>query len=227
MNVKTNIIISQGIYFFMKMTITLVIVFSLVFSGCAIVRDNDMDGVKMTETDLNNDSSLEVATFAGGCFWCMESPYEKMEGVAEVISGYSGGEKKNPTYSQVSSGSTKHREAVQVYYDPSKTSYEDLLDLFWRQIDPTDSGGQFADRGFQYTTAIFYHNNSQKELAEKSRDDYQKYFSENIVTPIEEFKNFYPAEDYHQDYHTKNPIRYNAYKKGSGRTDFLKEQWDE
>ncbi|MFW6230969.1 MAG: peptide-methionine (S)-S-oxide reductase MsrA [Nanoarchaeota archaeon] len=175
----------------------------------------------------NENSSIEIATLAGGCFWCMESPYEKLQGVTKVVSGYSGGDVEDPSYEQVSSGATGHREAVQVYYDPEKISYKKILDVFWRQIDPADAGGQFADRGFQYTTAIFYHSSSQKEMAEESKREYQEYFDEPIVTSIEEFMNFYPAEEYHQDYYKKNPLRYKFYRTGSGRDRYLDEQWNE
>jgi peptide methionine sulfoxide reductase msrA/msrB len=169
----------------------------------------------------------EKATFAGGCFWCMEPPYEKLEGVKEVISGYTGGHKENPTYEGVSSGTIGHVEAVQVIYDPSKTTYTELLDVFWRQIDPTDSDGQFADRGTQYKTAIFYHSNEQKKLAEKSKEDLKKSgrFQKSIVTKILPAERFYRAEDYHQDYYKNNPTRYKLYQFGSGRDKYLKDKW--
>ncbi len=192
-------------------------------AGCTQGEDRD-DTMRSTE---NENSSIEIATFAGGCFWCMESPYEKLQGVTKVVSGYSGGDVEDPSYEQVSSGATGHREAVQVYYDPEKISYKKILDVFWRQIDPADAGGQFADRGFQYTTAMFYHSSSQKEMAEESKREYQEYFDEPIVTSIEEFMNFYPAEEYHQDYYKKNPLRYKFYRTGSGRDRYLDEQWNE
>ena len=148
------------------------------------------------EKDLE---SYEVATFAGGCFWCMEAAFERSDGVAEVISGYTGGRKDNPSYEEVSSGTTGHYEAIQVYYDPDKISYEDLLGLFWRNIDPTDGGGQFVDRGSQYKTAIFYHNENQKELAEKSREELEKSgkFDKPIATAILPFTVFYKARALH------------------------------
>lgn len=192
-------------------------------AGCTQGEDRD-DTMRSTE---NENSSIEIATLAGGCFWCMESPYEKLQGVTKVVSGYSGGDVEDPSYEQVSSGATGHREAVQVYYDPEKISYKKILDVFWRQIDPADAGGQFADRGFQYTTAMFYHSSSQKEMAEESKREYQEYFDEPIVTSIEEFMNFYPAEEYHQDYYKKNPLRYKFYRTGSGRDRYLDEQWNE
>ncbi|WP_407923345.1 peptide-methionine (S)-S-oxide reductase MsrA [Desulfosoma caldarium] len=168
-----------------------------------------------------------TATFAGGCFWCVESDFEKVDGVLEVISGYTGGHKENPTYEEVSSGRTGHVEAVQVIYDPSKVSYEQLLDVFWRHIDPTDPDGQFVDRGSQYKSAIFYHDEEQRRLAEISRQRLQASgrFSKPIVTEILPLKTFYPAEDYHQDYYKKSPIRYRFYRANSGRDTFLKKVW--
>ena len=169
----------------------------------------------------------EKATFAGGCFWCMEHPFEKLEGVSEVISGYTGGSKVNPTYEEVSAGVTLHFEAVQITYDPSKISYSELLDVFWRQIDPTDPGGQFVDRGLQYRTAIFYHNEEQKELTEESKDQLDKSgrYDEQIVTEIIKATPFYKAEEYHQDYYKKSPIKYKSYRRGSGRDKFLERIW--
>jgi peptide methionine sulfoxide reductase msrA/msrB len=172
-------------------------------------------------------SSGEVATFAGGCFWCMEPPFEKLDGVTDVVSGYTGGPEEYPTYGQVSSGATGHAEAVQVAYDPERVTYEQLLDVFWRQIDPTDVGGQFADRGSQYRTAIFYHDERQKRLAEDSRNALGKSarFNDPIATQIVEVGQFYPAEEYHQDYYKKNPVHYKRYRVGSGREGFLARVW--
>jgi peptide methionine sulfoxide reductase msrA/msrB len=174
-----------------------------------------------------DESTFKVATFAGGCFWCTESDFEKVPGVVKVISGYTGGHKENPTYEEVSSGSTGHVEAIQVYYDPTKVTYTELLDYFWRHIDPTDSGGQFVDRGSQYRSVIFYHDEEQKKLAEKSKEDLSKSgkFDKPIVTEILKFTKFYPAEEYHQDYYKKNPIRYRYYRFASGRDQFLKKEW--
>jgi peptide methionine sulfoxide reductase msrA/msrB len=174
-----------------------------------------------------DESTFKVATFAGGCFWCTESDFEKVPGVVKVISGYTGGHKENPTYEEVSSGSTGHVEAIQVYYDPTKVTYTELLDYFWRRIDPTDSGGQFVDRGSQYRSVIFYHDEEQKKLAEKSKEDLSKSgkFDKPIVTEILKFTKFYPAEEYHQDYYKKNPIRYRYYRFASGRDQFLKKEW--
>ncbi len=170
-----------------------------------------------------------VATFAGGCFWCMESPFEKLPGVRQVISGYTGGHKKNPTYNEVSHGSTGHVEAVQVTFDPEKITYNDLLEVFWRNIDPTDAGGQFVDRGNQYATGIFYHDEAQKQMAQasKARLGQSGRFESRIVTPILKAETFYPAEDYHQDYYKKNPIRYHYYRSRSGRDAFLEKSWGE
>ncbi len=169
----------------------------------------------------------KTATFAGGCFWCMEEAFEKIEGVKEVISGYTGGDKANPTYEEVSSGKTGYYEAVQVIYDPDKINYNDLLDVFWSHIDPTDRGGQFADRGSQYRTAIFYHDDEQKYLAEKSKELLVKsgLFKENIATEIKKYDKFYKAETYHQNFYKKSPIRYCTYKFFSGREQFIWNVW--
>jgi peptide methionine sulfoxide reductase msrA/msrB len=171
--------------------------------------------------------NVKKATFAGGCFWCMEPPFEKLEGVIEVIPGYTGGHKVTPTYKEVSSGKTGHTEAVEIIYDSSKISYAELLDVFWRQIDPTDAEGQFADRGSQYRTAIFYHAEEQKKLAEESKGNLMKSgkFQAPIVTEILPAMQFYRAEDYHQDYYRKNPIRYKLYRFGSGRDRYLEKKW--
>ncbi|MDT8271573.1 MAG: peptide-methionine (S)-S-oxide reductase MsrA [Desulfomonilia bacterium] len=178
-------------------------------------------------TALGSATALEKATFAGGCFWCIESVFEKIDGVSDVISGYTGGTGSNPTYEEVSTGKTGHLEAVQVSYDPAKVSYRDLLDVFWRQIDPTDAGGSFVDRGSQYRSAIFYHNDEQKKLAQESREALERSgkFDKPIVTEILEAAEFYPAEEYHQDYYKKNPIRYKFYRSNSGRDQYLKKTW--
>ena len=180
---------------------------------------------------MNSDSEAQIrldkATFAGGCFWCMEYPFEQLKGVLDVISGYTGGQEKDPTYEEVSSGKTCHVEAVQVIFDPSRTTYSEILNLFWRQVDPTDPGGQFVDRGPQYRTAIFYHNEDQKALAEKSRADLDNsgIYGKPIVTEIIRASRFYKAEGYHQDYHRKNPMGYKQYKRGSGRDQYLANVW--
>ncbi len=167
------------------------------------------------------------ATFAGGCFWCVEADFEKLPGVVKVISGYTGGDKENPTYEEVSSGTTGHVEAVQVYYDPSKITYEGLLDFFWRHIDPTDPGGEFVDRGPQYRSIIFYHDEEQRRLAEKSKEALNKSgrFKKPVVTEIIKFTKFYEAEEYHQDYYKKHPFKYAYYRHGSGRDQFLSKVW--
>lgn len=172
-------------------------------------------------------AKTEKATFAGGCFWCMEPPYDKLEGVISVTSGYTGGHKKNPNYKEVSAGGTGHAEAVQVVYDPSKTSYQKLLDVFWHNIDPTVINRQFCDVGDQYRSAIFYHNDEQKKLALKSKAalEKNKSFKEPVVTEITQAGEFYPAEEYHQKYYKKNPIRYKYYRNGCGRDQRLKELW--
>ncbi|WP_226585013.1 peptide-methionine (S)-S-oxide reductase MsrA [Halobacillus litoralis] len=169
----------------------------------------------------------DVATFAGGCFWCMEPPFEKLEGVHSVISGYTGGDLENPSYEEVSAGGTGHIESVQVYYNPDVIHYEELLDVFWRQINPTDDGGQFVDRGYQYTTAVFYHTEEQKEVAEQSKKELidSGRFKEEIVTPIAQAEAFYRAEEYHQDYYKKNKVRYDYYRGNSGRDQYLEKIW--
>lgn len=172
-------------------------------------------------------ASVEHATFAGGCFWCMESPFESLPGVRSVTSGYSGGPEKNPTYSQVSSGRTGHAEAVDIVFDPKTISYERLLDVYWRNIDPTQKGGQFCDKGSQYRSAIFYRDSRQKALAEASRDALtrSKRLKAPIVTEVVPYRAFYRAEEYHQDYYRKNPDHYQAYRKGCGRDARLKALW--
>jgi peptide-methionine (S)-S-oxide reductase len=165
------------------------------------------------------------ATFAGGCFWCMEPPYDELEGVISTISGYTGGTKKNPTYEEVSAGTTGHAEAVQITYDPTKIRYEKLLDVFWRNIDPLTANAQFCDSGSQYRSAIFYHDETQKNLAEASKKRLQSRFKQPIVTEIVRATEFYPAEDYHQDYYKKNPVRYKIYRYGCGRDQRLQKLW--
>jgi peptide methionine sulfoxide reductase msrA/msrB len=170
---------------------------------------------------------LETAVFAGGCFWCTEADFEKLEGVAGVVSGYAGGDVENPTYEQVSTGETGHLEAFKVYYDPGKVSYAFLLDWFWRHIDPTDPGGSFVDRGEQYTSAVFYETEEQRRLAEKSKQALEEsdVFKKPVVTPIRPLDKFYRAEDYHQDYADKHAVKYGFYRYASGRDGFLKDHW--
>ena len=170
---------------------------------------------------------LAKATFAGGCFWCMEPPYDKLDGVISTTSGYAGGQKANPTYEEVSAGITGHTEAVEIVYDPSKITYEELLAVFWRNIDPTTPDRQFCDRGSQYRSAIFYHDDAQKQAIEASlaKLEQSKPFSEPIVTEVEPADTFWPAEDYHQDYYKKNPIRCKLYRFGCGRDQRLNQLW--
>ena len=172
-------------------------------------------------------ATTAVATFAGGCFWCMEPPYDKLPGVLSTTSGYMGGKKRYPTYEEVSSGITGHAEVVQVAYDPSKVSYEKLLEVFWVNVDPTVDDRQFCDRGTQYRTAIFVHTPEQRKAAEASKAalEKNKAFKEPIVTPIVDAGEFWPAEDYHQDYYLKNPARYTYYRTGCGRDARLKQLW--
>ncbi len=172
-------------------------------------------------------AETEIAIFAGGCFWCMEPPFIKLEGVSDVKSGYTGGHKLNPTYEEASSGTTGHTEAVQVTFDPKKISYDKLLDVLWRSMDPTDADGQFVDRGNQYRPAIFYASEAQKKTAEAAKAALQKAgkFKKPIVIEITKAGTFYPAEDYHQHYFQKNPIRYKYYRYQSGRDQFLDGVW--
>ena len=171
------------------------------------------------------DDELAVATFAGGCFWCMEPPFDELPGVVSTTSGYTGGRNANPTYEQVSSGATGHAESVQVRYDPKKVSYETLLEVFWRNIDPLTANRQFCDRGPQYRSAIFYHDAEQRRLAESSKETLDGRFAEPIVTQIEPAGAFYPAEEYHQDYYKKNPVRYKLYRWNCGRDARLSQVW--
>ena len=173
------------------------------------------------------DAKLEEAVFAGGCFWCIESDFDKVPGVVSTVSGYTGGVQEDPTYETVSSGSTKHIEAVKITFDPAKTSYEKLLHVFWRSIDPTDAGGQFCDRGHSYTTAVFATSEKQSKIASASKDKLvkDKVLNDPIVTPVLQSGTFYPAEGYHQDYHTKNPLRYKLYRYGCGRDARVKSLW--
>ena len=197
--------------------------FAVIFLGFHQVRSMD----KMDKPMKNRSETTASAVFAGGCFWCTESDFEKVDGVIEAISGYTGGHLNNPTYQQVSGGGTGHVEAVKVIYDPAKTTYEKLLEVFWQHVDPTDPGGQFVDRGLQYRSAIFYANQREKHLAEESKGRLETsgQFNKPIVTDILPLEEFYPAEDYHQDYYKKRPIRYKFYRSRSGRDQFLKNVW--
>jgi peptide-methionine (S)-S-oxide reductase len=178
--------------------------------------------------DQSVSDRLARATLAGGCFWCMETPFDKVDGVISTTVGYTGGHKESPTYEEVSSGTTGHAEAIQIAYDPEKISYDELLQVFWQNIDPIDQGGQFCDRGNQYRSAIFCHDEDQKRLAEQSKQALieSRRFKE-IATEITAASTFYPAEEYHQDYYKKNPIRYKFYRYSCGRDRRLKELWGE
>jgi len=170
-------------------------------------------------------ATLEKAVFAGGCFWCMEKPFEQIDGVESVISGYTAGTTENPNYQNYGAGG--HIEAVEITFDPRKISYNELLDIYWKQIDPTDAGGQFVDRGHSYISTIFYVDNEQKRFAEESRDRLNQsgIYDKPVITPVIPTAVFYPAEEYHQDYYKKNPLRYRLYRAGSGRDNFLKSVW--
>jgi peptide methionine sulfoxide reductase msrA/msrB len=214
----------------MKKLLSILFTISLITTACSKTEQKLEDkSSEMRKDMVSLSGNEEIATLAGGCFWCIEAPFEKVQGVVKVISGYAGGTKENPTYGEVSSGKTDYRESVQIYYDPLVISYAEILNIFWKQFDPTDDGGSFADRGFQYTSAIFYHNKDQKEIAELSKKELDKsgIFEETIVTPIIEFTTFYPAEDYHQDFYKKDPDRYYSYRKGSGRDTFIMNKWND
>ena len=219
----------------MKSHRTLIILFAMLFCcgqsiaserGNAKIVPHDSAG---TPPKSHEHMGLEKATFAGGCFWCVESAFEEIPGVSDVVSGYTGGFKENPTYDEVSSGSTGHREAIQITFDPSKISYSELLEVFWREIDPTDPGGQFVDRGQQYKTAIFYHSDEQKTMAEQSKAALgaSGRYDKPLVTEIIKASAFYSAEEYHQDYYEKSPQHYKKYRSNSGRDDYLKKTWGE
>jgi peptide methionine sulfoxide reductase msrA/msrB len=198
--------------------------FVFFISGCQ-VYDNVQQAPK--DPGVGENGALLKATFAGGCFWCTEADFEKVPGVVKVISGYTGGTKENPSYEEVSSGTTGHGEAVQVYYDPSKVTYEQLLDVFWKHIDPTDPGGQFVDRGAQYRSVIFFHDEEQKRLAQASKQELagSGRFEKPIVTEIVRLGTFYEAEEYHQDYYKKHAVKYKFYRYNSGRDQFLSKVW--
>jgi len=192
----------------------------------AILIDKMFEAKALKDKIDYDKSQYSLAYFAGGCFWCVESDFEKYDGVIDAIAGYTGGHQENPTYKQVSSGTSGHIEAVEVVYDARIISYEDLLDIFWRHIDPTDKDGQFIDRGYQYSTAIFHTNDDEKTIANQSRNYYNEtYFNGQIVTQILALKVFYIAEEYHQDYYLKNPNRYKYYRRNSGRDSYLNDKW--
>ena len=208
----------------MKRLLVLLLFSGIINTACS--NTNMQEKSKMEDIELK-DGTYEVATLAGGCFWCMEAPFEDIDGVYKVVSGYSGGSVEKPTYEQVTSGETGHMESVQVYFDPAVTSYAEILDVYWKLFDPTDAGGSFYDRGTQYMSAIFYHDARQKKIAEESKAALEKsmVFDKPVATKIIEFKAFYPAEEYHQNYYKKNPAHYQGFKKGSGREAFIEKYW--
>ena len=184
--------------------------------------------VAQQDSSTSAEDGRAVATFAGGCFWCMEPPYDELDGVIATISGYTGGTTADPSYQEVVQGDTGHAEVVQVTYDPDEVTYDELLEVFWRNVDPLDAGGQFCDRGDQYRTGIFVHNEEQRRLAEQSKqklEGSERFEGQPIVTEIEEAGPFYPAEGYHQDYYEKNPVRYKFYRWNCGRDQRLAELW--
>jgi peptide methionine sulfoxide reductase msrA/msrB len=207
----------------MDMKMILIFLSVMLAVGVIVIRWGHADS-KESSTGTDMTAGYSRATFAGGCFWCVEADFEKLNGVVAAISGYAGGHVENPSYQQVSAGGTGHVESVQVVYDPRKVSYRELLDYFWRHVDPTDAGGQFVDRGSQYRTVIFYHDEEQKRLAEESKQELGKSgrFDKPIVTEVIPLTKFYEAEGYHQDYYKKNPLRYKFYRANSGRDQFLK-----
>lgn len=207
-----------------KLVLVFGIIILSVLIGYYFINISNSEVIKM---EYREGEKPEVATFAGGCFWCVESDFEKLNGVVEVISGFSGGDEINPTYNEVASGSTGHIESVQVYYYSDVVSYNDLLEHFFKTIDPTDDGGSFVDRGYQYSSAIFYHDENQKFLAEYALRKLEEagIFDKPIATKILKFKSFYEAEEYHQDYYKKSSIKYKFYRANSGRDSFIKKTW--
>jgi len=201
-----------------------ILVSLLVLSLTGAIRAEQSAGAAKAQ-----DSDYETATFAGGCFWCIQPPFDKLEGVVSTTVGYTGGTEKDPTYEQVSYGKTGHAESIEIIYDPKKVTYEELLEVLWMNINPTDSGGQFVDRGMQYRPAIFYHGDAQKKAAEASKAKLDKSgrFDKPVVVEIVEAEEFYPAEDYHLNFYQKSPVRYKTYRWGSGRDQFIEKYWGE
>lgn len=219
---NTRIFVRKKIIF--SLVLLLVLLFS-VFIGHDYYNKYHLSGKNVDLSYLNK--TYSGAVFSGGCFWCTESDFEKVYGVVNAISGYTGGDEKNPSYEQVSSGVTGHLESVLVFYDSSKVSYSELLNVFWKHINPTDLEGQFVDKGRQYKSVIFYKNDLERELAEKSKQELidSKKFNKTIVTEIRKLKEFYPAEDYHQDFYKRNSLKYNYYRYNSGRDQYLESVW--
>jgi peptide methionine sulfoxide reductase msrA/msrB len=209
----------------MKSLLNIAMALALLSTACSKTNSEESQDNMNITVSFSGDN--EIATVAGGCFWCIEAPFEKIEGVTRVISGYAGGTEPDPSYKEVSSGKTDYVEAVQIYFDPEVISYSEILDIFWKQFDPTDKGGSFYDRGSQYTSAVFYHDENQKEIAvfSKLRLDNSGIFENPVVTPLKKFTTFYPAEEYHQDYYKRDPERYYTYRKGSGRDEFIMKHW--
>lgn len=210
----------------MKITSNVFLALAVGLSAGAIAFLSSANAQQGQSLDVEVTDTAE-AIFAGGCFWCVESDFDKVDGVIETISGYTGGETPNPTYKQVSKETTGHYEAVKIVYDPSVVDYETLVDYYWRHVDPTDAGGQFCDRGQSYETAIFAVGEEQREIAEASKTEIEEsgVLAKPIVTPILQADTFWPAEGYHQDYYKKNPLRYSYYRKSCGRDKRVKEVW--
>ncbi len=211
----------------MKALILPILLASLSTAACAPDSGAEQATEPAAASPADGSQDLAKATFAGGCFWCMEPPFDELEGVVSTTSGYIDGHVKNPTYRQVSAGGTGHTEAIQIVFDPEKVSYRELLDVFWRNIDPLAVDRQFCDGGSQYRTGIYTHDQEQLRLAEETREALvrSQRFDQPIATEIEPASQFYPAEDYHQDYYRKNPVRYKSYRYGCGRDRRLKELW--
>ncbi len=204
-----------------------VLIFLPFMASCSLIAPDNQDIQSKMQIIEEYEGSTEEAIFAGGCFWCIEASFEHVDGVVAAISGFAGGQEQDPSYEAVASGATGHRESVLVVYDPDIVTFKQLVDYFWKQFDPTDDSGSFVDRGFQYSSAVFYLNEDQKNIAQQSKEALEEsgVFDDPIVTPILPAGPFYPAESYHQDYYKENPIRYKYYRHGSGRDQFLEEVW--
>lgn len=215
-NLHENMVISR-----IKFIVIILLSLITLAQTYIVYADNESKG-----SNIDN-KEIEKAVFAGGCFWCMQNPYDELKGVVSTAVGYTGGNKDNPTYEEVCSGNTGHAEAIEVLYDPLQISYTELLNVFWRNIDPTTLNRQFADAGTQYRTAIFYHNEEQKQSAESSKREMGQsgIHDDSIVTEITPASMFYKAEDYHQKYYEKCPLKYKMYKSGSGREQYLEDMW--